>query len=137
MAISGKIPEKPLGRLVDTLTDIISPFSEARALKADHIRIQREETAIKIAKLARERAVVDGRINSVPLKFIVPFLEKASLEDPDDEDMINLWANLLASSSRGFDAPMYRFVNVLAELDPIHARILKLIAVDNYTPYRG
>jgi hypothetical protein len=131
LRISGKIPEKPLGGLVEALTDVIRPFSESRGLRADQIRLQREEVAIKIAKLARERALIDGHISSVPPKFLVPFLEKASLEDSDNSDMISLWANLLASASRGFQAPMYRFVSVLSELAPEHARVLRLVAVND------
>lgn len=53
--ISTEIPRESSGRLVDTLTDIIRPFSERRGLKADQIRLQREQVAIEIARFARKK----------------------------------------------------------------------------------
>ena len=44
--VKTEVPAKSVGRLVDALTDIIRPFSEARGLKADALRLQREEVAI-------------------------------------------------------------------------------------------
>jgi hypothetical protein len=54
--LTAKVPTSSMGRLVDALTDIIRPFSEKRGLRADHIRLQREEVAIEIAKRAKVRA---------------------------------------------------------------------------------
>ncbi|TLP49325.1 hypothetical protein FDK21_06915 [Cohaesibacter sp. CAU 1516] len=85
-SVETKIPEKSSGRVVDALTDIIRPFSESRGLKADQIRLQREDVLIKIASKARDRALLENfDLKPVPNKFLIPFLEKASLEDIDSE----------------------------------------------------
>jgi hypothetical protein len=56
LEVKAEIPEKSVGRLVDSLTDLIRPFTEARGLRADQIRLQREDILIEIAKKARLRA---------------------------------------------------------------------------------
>src|SRR5947209_4074830 len=98
--LTTEIPKESSGRLLDSLTDIIRPFSEARGLRADQIRLQREEVLIEIAKLATRRLHIENKsIAPVPLKTLVPLLEMASLEDLSDQEMIERWAALLASSA--------------------------------------
>src|SRR4051812_36499349 len=95
--LKAEVPASSMGRLVDALTDAIRPFTEARGLKADQIRLQREEVLIEVARRARKRLQIEG-ITPQPIttKTLVPLLEKASLEEPDDEEMIERWAQLLA-----------------------------------------
>jgi hypothetical protein len=96
--IHAKVPEKSTGRLLDALTDIIRPFSEARGLRGDQIKLQRESVAIEIAKRARARLAVErAKIEPVSGKILVPLIEAASNEEPDDSYMMDKWANLLAS----------------------------------------
>jgi|SRR6516164_5975791 len=57
--IRAEVPTTSVGRLVDALTDIIRPFSEHRGLKADLICVQREEVAIEIARLPRQRIAAE------------------------------------------------------------------------------
>src|SRR6266568_2106054 len=86
LTVKGEIPQKSVGRVVDALTDIIRPFTEHRGLQGDRIRLQREEIAIDIARKTIERAKLEGvKLNPVPTKMLVPFLEKASLEDLQQE----------------------------------------------------
>jgi hypothetical protein len=59
--VRAEVPATSVGRLLDALTDLIRPFSEGRGLKADLIRVQREEVAIEIARLARERMRLKNR----------------------------------------------------------------------------
>jgi len=97
--LKAEIPKESTGRLVDALTDIIRPFAETRGLKADILRLQREEVLIEIAKKARQRALEENlQLHSVPNKFLVPFLEKASIEEIDSQ-LTDQWANLLLSAS--------------------------------------
>src|SRR6266853_1629328 len=82
LEIKAEVPKQSAGRLVDALTDIFRPFTEARGLKADQIRLQREDVLFEIAKKARARAVLEEvELHPVPTKLLVPFIEKASLED--------------------------------------------------------
>jgi len=92
--ISTEIPSQSTGRLVDAVTDVFRPFAERRGLKADPIRLQREDVLIEIAKKAYNRLEIENAVPSpIPTKFLVPFLEKASLEDGDSY-LIDRWADL-------------------------------------------
>jgi hypothetical protein len=58
--VKAEVPPVSVGRFVDAITDIFRPFSEARGLRADQIRLQRAEVAIEIARLARQAIVEEG-----------------------------------------------------------------------------
>src|SRR5260221_13689122 len=112
--ISTEIPSDSSGRLLDTITDMFRPFAERRGLKADLIRLQREEVLIEIAEKAYRRLEIEKADPSpIPNKFLIPFLEKASLED-DDSFLIDRWADLLVSSSMERVSRYPRFVQVLS-----------------------
>lgn len=128
--LTGEVPKESLGRMVDALTDAIRPFTEARGLKADHIRLQREEVALRIAQRARARIAIENRpVHPVPLKVIIPLLEKGSQEAPEDNEMIDLWAALLAAASTSEGVPP-RFVGLLGELRQSDAKLFNEIWKD-------
>lgn len=128
LEVKTEIPSESSGRFVDALTDAIRPFAERRGLKADLIRLQREEVALEIAKLAQRKANIENlEIHPVPNKVLVPLLEKGSLEELRDEVMIERWANLLTSASTG-EAVQPRFVGILDELASSQAKMLEYIA---------
>jgi hypothetical protein len=125
--VSAQIPEASTGRLVDALTDMIRPFTEARGLKADKIRLQREEVLIEIARRARRKLELDSNDPAtIPNKLLVPILERASNEELSDEFMLDQWSNLLASATiPGKVEP--RYVAILSELSGKQARLLERI----------
>jgi hypothetical protein len=120
--------------------DFISPITEWAGLKGDELRskralfrVQQEETLLRVAEAVRKR--IDGKqIKPVPPKILVPALEKASLEDPSDDAMIQRWAELLASASQDV-AIQPRFVGILGELAGRQAACLETIAFNNYEKY--
>lgn len=122
--VKAEVPKEAAGRFVDAITDIVRPWSEARGLKADLIRLQREDVAFRIAtRAARTIAIKNLAVYPVPLKVLIPLLEKGSQESPDDDFMIDRWAALLASSTQQSDvAP--RFVSLLSEINGRQARKL-------------
>lgn len=128
LAVETRVPEESSGRLVDALTDLIRPWSEARGLKADQLRLQREEVLVEIVKKARDKRILGAEeYKYIPTKILVPLLEAASLEDPKDTEMHERWANLLVSSSAdGGIEP--RFVSILKEITGRQARLLHEIA---------
>ena len=127
--VSTEIPAQSTGRLVDAITDWFRPFSERRGLKADLIRLQREDVLIEIAKKVYRRLEIENAVPSpVPTKFLIPFLEKASLEDKDGY-LIDRWADLLASSSMHPESAHPRFVQILSELGGAEAKLLRYIAL--------
>src|SRR4051812_5721631 len=94
--IKTEVPPESTGRLVDTLAKVLSPWAERRALQADHIRLQRLDVAFRIEQRARELLALEHREPSpVPLKILIPLLEKGSQEEASDDFMIDMWANLL------------------------------------------
>jgi hypothetical protein len=127
--VSTEIPAQSTGRLVDAITDWFRPFTERRGLRADLIRLQREDVLIEIAKKAYRRLEIENAVPSpVPTKFLIPFLEKASLEDKDGF-LIDRWADLLASSAMHPDSAHPRFVQILSELGGAEAKLLRDIAL--------
>ena len=128
LEVKTRVPAKSAGRLVDALTDIIRPFTEARGLKADRIRLQREDVAIQIAQKARERLASKSDANPVPLKVLIPLLEKGSLEEPNDSEMIERWSALLASAAEGKPVEP-RLVSILGELSGRQAKFLRELAL--------
>lgn len=93
-------------------------------------RIQQEETLLRVGEAVR-RKVENKPIEPVPPKILVPALEKASLESPLDEVMIEKWANLLASASQKM-VVQPRFVSILGELAGSQAECLEVIAFNNF-----
>jgi hypothetical protein len=126
--VSVNVPGRPVGRLIDSLTNMISPFSQAQALKADRIRLQREEVAIEIAKRARERLAIKKQpIHPIPNKILVPLLEAASNEEIEDTYMVDMWAKLLASAATDSKVEP-RYISILKELRKEQAELLLSIA---------
>jgi hypothetical protein len=127
--VSTEIPAQSMGRFVDAITDVFRPFTERRGLKADLIRLQREDVLIEIAKKAFCRLEIENAVPSpMPNKILIPFLEKASLEDKDGF-LIDRWADLLASSAMHPESAHPRFVQILSELGGAEAKLLRDIAL--------
>lgn len=130
LEVKTEIPASSSGRALDSIVDIFRPFSESRGLRADNIRLQREDVLLEIAKKAKARALLENtEIREIPTKFLVPFLEKASLEEPNSE-LIDRWSDLLLSASNNAGLPP-RFISVLADLNFREATILKKIAISS------
>jgi hypothetical protein len=128
--VSAEIPPPSAGRLVDALTDLFRPFSERRGLRADQIRLQREDVLFEIAKKARRRLEIENQpILPLPNKVLIPFLEKASLEEPDSL-LIDRWSDLLASCASHPESAHPRFVQILSELTKDEAQLLKDIGLN-------
>lgn len=128
--ISAEIPAASSGRLVDALTDLIRPFTEKQGLKADRIRLQREDVLIKIAQKARKRVAVETTRQPLPPKFMVPFLEKASTEDPGSE-LIDWWASLLVAAFSDHQNSRPIFVDIISRLTDVEARLLERLWAQN------
>ena len=116
--------------------DLISPLTEWAGAKEDELRyrrellrIQREEALNAIAvKAAPKLHIISGK--PVPNKFMVPFLEQASLEDPDSA-LIDLWAGLLVSVSEKFQSYHVHFVSIIGQLSSEQGEIFKKIIRTN------
>jgi hypothetical protein len=126
-SISTEIPRESSGRLLDALTDLLRPISERRGLRADQIRLQREQVLIEIASKARKRLALESApVSPIPNKFLVPFLERASLEEEGNE-LSDRWADLLVRAATAYTPGLVRFTAVLSEIGPGEAAFLKKI----------
>ena len=127
--IKTEIPKEDTGRFLSAITDTIRPFTEGRGLKADQIRLQREDVLLEIAKKARKRADIEiADIHPVPTKLMIPFLEKASLEDVDS-NMQDRWAALLVSASKHYQSKHLTFVDILSRLSSEELEILEKVCL--------
>ena len=127
LEIKGEIPTESLGGLVNALTDAIRPWTEARGLKADQIRLQREDVALEIVQKARRRMILE-HIEAKPLssKLLIPFLEKASLEDKD-EGLRDAWTSLLVSATRTEKARHLTFIDILSRISSEELKLLERV----------
>ena len=112
--------------------DLISPLTEWAGLKGDELRfkrtqlrLQREDVLAEIVERAKNRiGRIVGATKPIPNKFLVPFLEQASLEDPDSS-LVDMWANLLASAAKNFSSHHTHFVSIISQLSPKQGEILR------------
>ena len=95
---------------------------EAGQTLADAVRIVRMKSVALV--LARAKAKLEAaklNINPPSPKILVQLLEECSLDEEDD--MIERWANLLASAASADSIPPV-FIQVLSGLSPEEVRIL-------------
>jgi hypothetical protein len=128
-------------RLTHGISDALSPFSEGLGYLGDVIRFYRQDTALRSIARAREIAKQLGiTVNPVPPKFLVDWVEKASLESPDDPEITNLWAGLLVSAARSHSPNHYIFKRILSEMTREHVQFLAGFCAHDFlgdTPFQG
>lgn len=104
---------------------LLGPVGEASEILSDKIRFYRWRSSLKTLKRAKEIAEKRGLpVNEVPLKFLIPFMEKASLEE-EDSPLIEKWANLLASASSEASRGQTAFVEILSSLSGAEVGLLE------------
>ena len=119
--------------------DLLSPITEWAGLKGDALRhkrgllrIQQEETLFRVAQGVRQKLGDANEVKTIPMKILVPAVEKASLEEAADDVMVDRWASLLASAAEQVDVQP-RFVGILGELAGSQAECLERLAFNNYS----
>ncbi|MCW5715405.1 MAG: DUF4393 domain-containing protein [Bauldia sp.] len=112
--------------------DLISPITEWAGLKGDKLRhkrdllrLQREDTLTQIVSRAMEQ-VGGSPTRPVPVKFLVPFLEQASLEEPDSA-LVELWANLLATAAEEYDPRHVHFSSIMSQISSNQASAFRTL----------
>jgi Abortive infection alpha len=127
------IPSDVTRAKVASWLDLISPLTERAGLKGDQLRLKRdilrlhrEETLSRIASSIRAKGPINLGKSKVPNKFIVNFLERASLEDPDDE-LVEFWSNLLISAAEDYNPYHIHFINIISQLSSKQAKLVESI----------
>ncbi len=102
------------------------PIRDAVGIIGDRLRFMRWERQVRLADKVNEMLSQRGttETRAVPLKFALPILENASLEDNDE--LQDLWAKLLANSmDPNFTTEIrFTFLEIIKSLNPLDIRIL-------------
>lgn len=109
-------------RLANAALDFLSPITEGAGFLGTKLRGYRMEAALKSTVRAKEICDNNGiNINPVPPKFLLQWVEGASMEDIDDpQNLSELWAQLLASAAKETSANHTIFVDILKKLSRDH-----------------
>lgn len=92
------------------------------------LRVYRQISLTRALKRAKEIAEAENlQLEEPPLKFLVPYLEDCSLEQPDDTKLIDMWARLLTSASSNFKSEHNLFVRILREITRTEAELFEHI----------
>ena len=96
-------------------------FPEVRKALVEGMRA---DTLMKIGLKTDEICTILGiERNSVPLKVALPLLTKASLEH--EEEMLEVWAKLLASTLKSSSPVHIRYADILSQIGAYEAHFLK------------
>jgi hypothetical protein len=106
---------------------ILGPLAEIGDLFSEKIRLFRYKSAVKTLNRAAEIAKEGGfKPEEIPIKFLIPFIEDCSLEQ-EDSPLIEQWASLLASASKGFDPLHVAIKDVLKNISSKEAKLLETL----------
>lgn len=112
------------------LREIIVKFlgpaaSELGELAADHIRYYRWRSAISIVEKARKWANERGiKTDEVPVRFMLPFLERCSLE-AEDTAMADRWSTLLVNAVTHYESKFEVYSHILSNITADEAKLLR------------
>lgn len=129
--ISVDIGRETVQDIVDAAVDLFSPGIESLGWLGDQVRVHRVRSGLKSLRRTQELAAECGiKLIAPPTKFLAQFIEASSLEDADDEELIERWATLLLNAGNTFDSKQVYFVSVLKQLGPIELELLEILARD-------
>ncbi|KAA0887987.1 Abi-alpha family protein [Oryzomonas rubra] len=129
---------KTAGKAID-LSDKFGQFisryvgtslSEAFGIFEDKLKYMRWERQVRLMQRANDFLLKEGfsqPTQAIPMKFAVPLLEAASLED--DDYLQDLWAKLIVNAAiEESDITINRtFIDILERLSPLEAKILDVV----------
>lgn len=114
--------------IVKAVGEVFSPVSELLGWGGDIIRIYRERTALKCFARTKQIASKTGiRLQEPPAKFITQFIENCSLEDENDEQLIECWAQLLVDAGTAYSAKHVFHANVLKQISGRELELLEIL----------
>ncbi len=106
------------------------PLEQGIGIVEDKLKYMRWERQVRLMKRADDfmnEIGLKAPTRSVPLKFAIPLLQAASLED--DDELQDLWAKLLvnaADAEGGVDLKR-AYIDILERISPLEAQILEKI----------
>lgn len=123
--LNAEVDSAGSNKLIDAVVDVFSPATEFLGMLGDAVRLARVEVAANITRRAKEIADEhDFDLQAPPLKFLVPFYEKSSVEEGEDDEAIDRWAQLLLSRAKDDTLPS-RYISILSQLSSSQANLLR------------
>ena len=122
------VGKEPAQALTRGLGDIFGPITESLGIVADEIKVRRKINQLKLAKKIQEEAkslnFTKEQLTNIGLKELAVIEQHAILEE--DETLQSMWAKLIVDSvSNNEDKDNLIFMNILKEITPLQAKILK------------
>lgn len=112
------------------LQRVLGPLAEAGDFLSDKIRFYRWKSSLSTIEEANRIAKANGiDPQQIPIKVLVPLLEKASLEE-ENSDLTSKWANLLASAARDKESVRPIFIDILSRLNGFDVKCIDEIVSD-------
>lgn len=117
-----------LGQFVAKFTK--GPLEQASGIIEDKLKYMRWERQVRLMNRAddfMDEIGLQMPTRAVPMKFAIPLLQAASLED--DDDLQDLWAKLLVNAANaGSGVDLKRaYIDILEHITPLEAQILDKI----------
>lgn len=122
-----KVSEETTDKIVNALLDLISPITQPAGLVGQYVEQRRKTLTIIFEKGLKKAQEANEEIQVPPPKFLIEFADRASREDAESE-LIEMWANLLAEASTNYDPALNTYIQILAEIGPEEANLLKEVA---------
>jgi len=129
VSIKASIPEKSMKDLASAFLDAVSPFTESLGLLGDNFRFYRIENVLRRIDSARKLAKDSNiKLQPVPPKFLIPYLEKASLEEPVEGKVSKMWDTLLINAAERDGSVSLKFLETLNLMTNKEAKTLQIIS---------
>ena len=122
------VGKEPAQALTKGLGDIFGLATESFGIFTDKIRARRKINQLKLTKKIQEEAkslnLTVEQLANIGLKELAVIEQHAILEE--DETLQSMWAKLIVDSvSNNEDKDNLTFMNILKEITPLQAKILK------------
>ena len=118
VGVKAELPADVVRQQSDALNDALSPFVQRLGYMGDKVTFYRFQSALKTLSRAKEVADELGlKLKAPPLKFLIPLVEDASLEEPESP-LNELLARLLARAATAdkFDPKFQLYRNILKQI---------------------
>ena len=124
MGVNLTVPEDVTRDVTRFLLRLLNPLAEGADVLSDLIRRQKKVTATTLHRTEELAAEREATLSSVPLKFLGPTLEKASMEE-EGSPMTELWAKLIVAAATEYHPRLAKFADILGRLGPKEAELLR------------
>lgn len=122
---------KPAVQVSQYLADAVGVIGEPLGYVKDSLqqfRIHRAQASAAAMLRAKEIAESKGeKIKSVTPKLLAPWIEYSSREEVNEENLLELWAQILASAPEGFDSNYLAFMELCSRIGPREAEFIKIL----------